>query len=153
MNVMRSSYKINNEEAQAKINQIIFDHHLRETDISKALCITPQCLNYQLHLASNLDRDIEKGIYTYLRSKGIIQYTQSECLMITETFLEYTSLINQQISILSNNVKKIIANENVTDADRAKLLLLTKNLRAESDKELDELDSAIRGLSCGEHNG
>lgn len=153
MNVMRSSYKINNEEAQAKINQIIFDHRIKETDIARALSITPQNLSYQLHQSSNLDREYERGIYIYFRSMGIIQYQRDHCQMITDHFLEFTSIINQQISILSNTVRKALSDGTIGQDEKQRLLSLTKTLRAESNKELDELDSAIRGLSCGENYG
>src|SRR5574338_1368380 len=131
---MKTSYNKKSERAQEKINKIIFDHCLKESTIATALGITPQLINYQLHTAVNMDREIEKGIYIYFRSIGIVQYQDDECELINDHFLEFTSITTQQISILSNQIKKAVSDHDLNDDERLRLMNLTKNLRASSNK-------------------
>ncbi|HQI42413.1 MAG TPA: hypothetical protein PK665_15065 [Ignavibacteriaceae bacterium] len=143
---MKTSYNKNSENAQEKINQIIFDHKLKETDVARALGITPQNLHYQLHTATNLDREIEQGIFIYFRSVGIIQFTKDQCKLVTDNFLEFTALIHQQIAILSNTIRKSIVDEEINNEEGSRLLILSENLRKQLNNQIDELENHIRGL-------
>ena len=143
---METIYKNNSEIAQEKINQIIFDHKLVESEIAHALGITPQNLSYQLHQSSNFDREIEKGIYIYFRSKGIIQYQKGHCEVVTENFLEFTSIIHHQIAILSNHIKRSIADDMISKDEQDRLIKLVDTLTNDLLKQLNELKSSVMGL-------
>lgn len=144
--MMDKAYQTNSDKAQEKINQIIFDHHLVESDIAHALGVTPQSLSYQLHQSANFDREIEKGIYIYFRSKGIIQYQKGHCEVVTENFLEFTSIIHHQIAILSNHIKRSIADDIITKDQQDVLMKLVESLANDLLKQLDELKNSVMGI-------
>lgn len=141
----KGSYKETSELAQQKINQIIFDHHLVESEIAHALGITPQSLSYQLHQSQNFDREIERGIYIFLRSKGIIQYQKGHCEVVTENFLEFTTIIHHQIAILSNHIKRSIADDMISKDEQDRLLKFVDTLTNDLLKQLNELKDSVMG--------
>lgn len=142
---MKAVYNKTSETAQDRINKIIFDNHLNESEIARILGKAPQTLHYQLHEAVNLDRETEQGIFIYLRSVGIIQYQVDECSLINDTFLDFTSIITQQISILSNTIRKTVSDDQISDEERIRLLIMVKNLRIETDKKINDLDAIVNG--------
>lgn len=142
---MVGAYKETSDKAQEKIKQIIFDHHLKEVEIAHALGITPQNLSYQLHQSTNFDREVEKGIYIYLRSKGIVEYQKGHCEVVTDNFLEFTSIIHHQISILANTIRRSTANENINKQEQDRLLNLIDTLLNDSVKQLDDLRTSVMG--------
>jgi len=144
---MKNTYKETSEIAQGKINQIIFDHYLKEVDIANALGVTPQNLSYQLHQSQNFDREIERGIYIYLRSKGIVEYQKGHCEIVTDNFLEFTSIIHHQISILANTIRRATANEDISKQEQDRLLNLIDTLLNNSVKQLDDLRISIMGVN------
>ena len=143
---MTGGYKEVSDKAQGKINQIIFDHHLKEVDIAHALGITPQSLHYQLHQSQNLDRQIENGIYIFFRSKGIVQYQKGHCEVVTENFLEFTTIIHHQIAILSNHIKRSISDDMISKDEQDRLLKLVDTLTNDLLKQLNELKSSVMGV-------
>jgi len=144
---MVGAYKETSDKAQEKIKQIIFDHNLKEVDIAHAIGITPQAIHYQLHQSQNFDREIEKGIYIYLRSKGIVEYQKGHCEIVTDNFLEFTSIIHHQISILANTIRRATANEDISKQEQDRLLNLIDTLLNNSVKQLDDLRISIMGVN------
>lgn len=143
---MVGAYKETSEKAQDKIKQIIFDHNLKEVEIAHAIGITPQALHYQLHQSQNFDREIEKGIYIFLRSKGIVQYQKGHCEVVTENFLEFTTIIHHQIAILSNHIKRSIADDMISKDEQERLLKLVDTLTNDLLKQLNELKNSVMGV-------
>jgi len=143
---MVGAYKETSDKAQEKIKQIIFDHNLKEVDIAHAIGITPQAIHYQLHQSQNFDREIEKGIYIYLRSKGIIQYQKGHCEVVTENFLEFTTIIHHQIAILSNHIKRSISDDMISKDEQDRLLKLVDTLTNDLLKQLNELKNSVMGV-------
>lgn len=142
----KGSYQTNSEMAQEKINQIIFDHSIKEIDIAHALGVTPQNLSYQLHQSSNFDRETERGIYIFLRSKGIIEYQKGHCEIVTDNFLEFTSIIHHQISVLTNQIRRSVSDETISKEEQDRLIILIDNLMSNVTRQIDELRSSIKGV-------
>ena len=142
----KGSYQNNSEIAQEKINQIIFDHKLVEAEIAHAIGITPQSLSYQLHQSTNFDRNVENAIYICLRSKGILQYQKGHCEIVTGNFLDFTSIIHHQIAILSNQIKRSIADDDISKDEQDRLLKLIDTLVNDLMKQLNELKSSVMGI-------
>ena len=64
---------------QDEINKIIFDKKLKESWIAENISITPQRLNYQLHMAKQLDQEIYHSIKDFLVKAGVINSQVDEC--------------------------------------------------------------------------
>lgn len=143
---MEKIYQSNSEIAQEKINQIIFNHNIKEVDIAHALGITPQNLSYQLHQSTNFDRETERGIYIFLRSKGIIEYQKGHCEVVTDNFLEFTSIIHHQISVLTNSIRRSVSDAIISKDEQDRLLNLIDNLMNNVTRQIDELRQSIKGI-------
>lgn len=142
---MKTTYNKNSEKAQDIINRVIFDHKVKEIDIARALGKKPQTISYQLHEAINMDREIEQGIYIYFRMLGIMVNQPDECELINDHFLDFTSIITQQISILSGLIRKAVSDNSITDDERNRLKTQIKFLRMEVSGKIDQLESILTG--------
>ncbi len=145
------SYSIKNnpdkETAQQRIKRIILtygkEYDFHESDVAWAIGLSPQALNYQLNNAVKFDTKLEEAIDDFFRKKGIPTNDGEECEMLNDLFLEFNSMQAQQVSILSNQIRKSIKDKMLHDQERADLKLKVKQMRINFNSALDELEKII----------
>jgi len=136
---------IANRFAQDEVLKILGQHGITITQVAQHLGCTVQVLHYQLNVAKHFDADVEREIYKYFAKKGITKNSQGEIKMIADQLLEHAALTNHQLALLTKTVKDVIADTNITDAERAKALSRVRAFRAEVLDSLNVLESLING--------
>lgn len=142
---METKNKKSLENDRETINQIIFDHKLKESEIAKVINIKEQTLWAQLHTAKNFPEETRDRIYVYFRTLGIMVNQPDECQVLTNHFFDLTSIISLQLSILSDSIKKTIVDDAVTLNERNRLIHQAENLKEETTGSIDELISLLKG--------
>lgn len=142
---METKNKKSLENDRETINQIIFDHKLKESEIAKVINIKEQTLWAQLHTAKNFPEETRDRIYVYFRTLGIMVNQPDECQVLTNHFFDLTSIISLQLSILSDSIKKTVVDDAVTLNERNRLIHQAENLKEETTASIDELISLLKG--------
>jgi hypothetical protein len=132
--------------AQEEINQIIFQNkNITESWLADKLSITPQNLNYQLHMAKKFDNNLYKRIQLIFKKEGIILDPAEQCTQLSDRTLEFGALIGNQLSVINNEVRKAVKNSNLEFNERVKLKIIFDDMRDNINQQLDELEKLIEG--------
>jgi hypothetical protein len=132
--------------AQEEINQIIFQNkNITESWLADKLSITPQNLNYQLHMAKKFDNNLYKRIKLIFKKEGIILDPAEQCTQLSDRTLEFGALIGNQLSVMNNEVRKAVKNDNIEFNERVKLKIIFDDMRDNINQQLDELEKLIEG--------
>lgn len=131
--------------ARDEIKRLMGVYFVSQTELADALGITVQTLNYQLNNAKKFDVKLEQEIYKVLLKKGCTAYQPNEGKMVTDLFLEFTSIFNQHLSIISNELKQDLKDDKIDANERARLLNKIYDMRENCVEELDKLEKMVRG--------
>lgn len=132
--------------SREKIRKIFFEHpEVKYEDAAYAVGLSAQTFSYQLNHAVKFDSELEKNIFNYFKKIGIIKYSDGECIMLNDLFLEFTSISSQHISILANEIRKDIKDDKLDDNERIKLLGKLYDMRDNVNSRFDALEKIIRG--------
>lgn len=132
-------------EIQSKILRIISENGINLTDVAYAVGCTIQTLSYQINNSTKTDMDLVDRINQYFLKKGFIKCTNNaeKCMALGDLTLEFTSLISQEISILTNEVRKAIKDGKVDEPEKERLVNKIKQMRENINMELNELQDLI----------
>lgn len=134
------------KEIKSKILRIISENQIHLGDVASGIGCTIQTLSYQLNHSRRTDKELIDKIIGFCHKKGFIKSTNEleQCNMVSDLTLEFTSLITQEISILTNEVRSSIKDGKITDSEKTQLLNRVRHMREDVSSELDLLESLIR---------
>jgi len=136
---------IDTRKMQEEILRIIGKFGINKTELATYLGFTPQRLQYTLDTMVHLDICIVKKIYEYFRLKDITENQPGETKMISDQIIEHSIFNNHQIALLTKTIHDMIADGQITDAEREQTLKNIASYRTDLNKNLDALEASVRG--------
>lgn len=144
---------------QNEINQIIFREKLQESKLAEELSaklkrekkisndISPQVLNYQLHMAAEIKDEYYHAIKELFREWGIINGNENETTELSRLTIKLHSQINYSLSKFEKEVVDVVVDERITGEERLRLkyhlIEVRKTMHDKVDKTIDDLEKLI----------
>lgn len=136
---------IDTRKVQEEILRIIGKFGVNKTDLASYLGFTPQRLQYTLDTMVHLDISVVNKIYEFFTTKHISENQPGETKMISDQIIEHAILNNHQLALLTKTVRDMIADGEITNAERENSLKKIAAYRVEFNDSLNTLETLVKG--------
>jgi len=133
-------------DTREKIKEVLSKHpEIKQSMIADYLRVSDSTLTYQLNYSTRFDTHLAEQIFGFFKKHEIFNGTKEENEMVFNLVLELNALIGKEIEILNTQTKSILADGEITEAEREHMITRLDDMQADIVIQIENVKRLVRG--------